>query len=83
MSSKDETFGTLDRLIARYKGEPPTYGPETPVEERVMMYAQLLGAEDPYQAVLHPDRLDQVLSNTLPDWVLPSGFGKLEIEDLR
>ena len=75
MSSRAETVETLQRLEARAKGvRVPYYDSTTPLELRVMLLAQALGAEDPYQAVLHPDMLDEVLSNTLPEWVLPSGI---------
>ena len=77
----EEILDVLKRLKARYGDRPqPWVGPSTPLVEKVMLLAQLLGAEDPYQALVFPDMLDRVITNTLPEWVLPTGMGLIEIE---
>ena len=80
---KAELNGTLKRLQARAGSMAiPEYAMDTPLEEIVTLYAQLLGAKDPYQAVLYPRKLEQVLANTLPDW-MATGEPLIEIEGTR
>lgn len=82
---KRELAGTLKRLEARITSKKvavPFFEYTTPLEEVVMLYAQLLGAKDPYQAVLYPRKLEQVLANTLPDW-MATGEPLIEIEGTR
>jgi hypothetical protein len=77
-------YATLQRLQARWgKRDMPEVRPETSPEEQVVLYAQLLGAKDPYLAVLYPDYLDAILANKQPEWMLETGYGLVEIEDLR
>lgn len=80
----DDLYSTLQRLRARWGNRAvPGYGPETPPEEKVVLLAQLLGAKDPYLAVLYPDYLDRILSNQQPEWMLETGYGLVEIDDQR
>ena len=79
---KAELAGTLQRLEARAvakKVAVPFFEYSTPLEDIVTLYAQLLGAKDPYQAVLYPHRLEQVLTNTLPE-EFATGEPLIEIE---
>jgi hypothetical protein len=60
-------YGTFLRLVARADEklltsyEPPGVG--TSMTERVTFMASILGAKDPYLAVLYPEHLDAILAN--------------------
>ncbi len=82
-----QLLDTHDGLAARItaQGIQMPYGPgyigcyfQVPLRTQVMLMAQLLGAKDPYLAVLYPEALDAILTNTQPDW-MESGMGLIEI----
>lgn len=67
-----ELYGTYKRLVARLgkegrKFEAPGVG--TGLAETVTMLAAVLGAKDPYLAVLYPEHLDAILANKQPEWM--------------
>lgn len=76
-----ELTATYRRLGARLKGKgmEGIDLPHASMEQHVTYMAQLLGAKDPYLAVLYPDFLDAILANKQPEW-MESGFGMVDIE---
>lgn len=81
-NTSQELARLLERLQARWPKRKLNLPPNLAVAEQVMVYAQLLGAKDPYLAILYPEMLDRVLANKMPDWVLPTGVGLVDVEGL-
>jgi len=74
----DILYGTWKRLVARLtedqKARTGPVGPQAELEEEVAFYAQILGAKDPWAAVIWPEYLNEILNNTQPEW-MESGEG--------